>query len=172
MKFKFDRYFPAGYDPSTELKWALAGWGLSIGWSMCFLFRYFTELQSCLEWEKEYLNPRSGIFIPTFPQLIENCFLGFGIVIAFMIFAAILHYRWHYTGSRSIYLMRRLPDRFELARRCLTFPITAIAICLLTAAVLFFLYLALYAFYTPDRFLAYYNYDGTIRSFLTGGNPL
>lgn len=172
MKFKFDRYFPAGYDPSTELKWALAGWLISVFWSMVFLVRYFSELQSRLEWEKEYLNPRNGIFIPTFPELTRNCFLGFGIVIAFLILAVVLHYRWHYNGSRSIYLMRRLPDRFELTRRCLTFPIAAIIVCLLTAVILFFLYFALYAFYTPDRFLAHYNYDGTIRSFLTGGNPL
>ena len=170
MNHKFARYFPAGYDPSTELKWALTGWGLSVLWSMKFLWVYFNAISTMYFLEEQ--NKEGFRVMRPFPLLIDNCFWGFGIVIAFLICAVILHYRWHYNGSRSIYLMRRLPDRFELARRCLTFPITAIAICLLTAAVLFFLYLALYAFYTPDRFLAYYNYDGTIRSFLTGGNPL
>ena len=109
---------------------------------------------------------------PVYSWYSAPVFTGFSLLFLGAAILASYNYSGFRNGSKSYYLMRRLPDRFELTRRCLTFPIAAIIVCLLTAVILFFLYLALYAFYTPDRFLAHYNYDGTIRSFLTGGNPL
>ena len=166
MKSKLDRYFPAGYDPSAELKWALTGWLLSIGWSMRFLINYADTIRTMHFAEEQ--GRRNAFVLSTFPRCIDNCFWGFGIVIIFLIFAVILHYRWHYTGSRSIYLMRRLPNRFELTRRCLMFPVAAIIICLLTMALLYFVYRTIYIHCTPERFFVG-AYDGTVESYLRGG---
>lgn len=166
MKFKMDRYFPAGYDPSTEWKWALAGWILSIFWSMRFLINYADTIRTMHLAEEQ--GKRTSFVLMTFPRCIENCFIGFTIVIAFLLLVIVFHYRWHYNGSRSIYLMRRLPDRFELARRCLAFPVAAIIICLLTMVLLYFIYRTIYIYCTPERFFAG-AYDGTVHSYLRGG---
>lgn len=49
--------------------------------------------------------------------------------------------------------MRRLPNRWELARRCLTLPVLAALFCLGLSLGLCLLDLAIYWNVTPDRFL-------------------
>lgn len=39
------------------------------------------------------------------------------------------NYYAFWRGAKSIYLMRRLPDRWELARRCLAIPLLTVAWC-------------------------------------------
>ena len=46
---------------------------------------------------------------------------------------ALGHYLYHYQGGRSIYRMRTLPQRGELARRCLAAPAAALGRCILAA---------------------------------------
>ena len=41
---------------------------------------------------------------------------------------AAFNYSGFSQGSKSVYLMRRLPDRWELARRCLTLPLVTLAL--------------------------------------------
>ena len=43
---------------------------------------------------------------------------------------ALGHYLYHYQGGRSIYRMRTLPQRGELARRCLAAPAAALGRCI------------------------------------------
>ena len=66
---------------------------------------------------------------------------GYGLV---MLGAAVQNYFGHFQGSRSIYLMRRLPQRWELARRCLGEPALYLAgsfiIYLLTGVTCFIYY--------------------------------
>ena len=166
MRSKIERFFPVGYDFMPEVKWTLTSWLLSVFWSMRFFINYADTIRTMNYAEEQ--GKRKAFVLMTFPDCIENCFLGFGIVILFLLLTVLLHYRWHYTGSRSIYLMRRLPDRFELSRRCLAFPLTAIIVCLLTVVLLYFAYRAIYIYCTPERFFVG-AYGGTVESYLRGG---
>ena len=49
--------------------------------------------------------------------------------------------------------MRRLPDRWELHRRCLALPALGLALSVLIPAVLVVIYFCIYQFGTPYRFL-------------------
>lgn len=68
---------------------------------------------------------------------------------------ALAGYNWacFRRGSRSIYLMRRLPDRWELARRCLTIPLVLILGAVVLTVVLLALYYAIYLWGTPAQCL-------------------
>ena len=46
------------------------------------------------------------------------------------------NYYAFWRGAKSIYLMRRLPDRWELARRCLAIPLLTVACALLLVVIL------------------------------------
>ena len=50
--------------------------------------------------------------------------------------------------------MRRLPDPWELHRRCLTLPLLAAGLSLLCGAAFFFLYFGIYLAATPAQSLA------------------
>lgn len=79
--------------------------------------------------------PVPGRTVPPFPPLYLRglvYFSGYGLV---MLGAAVQNYFGHFQGSRSIYLMRRLPQRWELARRCLGEP----ALCLAGSFIIYLL---------------------------------
>ena len=79
---------------------------------------------------------------------------------------AVQNYQSHYRGSRSIYLMRRLPDRWELHRRCLILPLLELAATLLLLAVLTVGFYFLYRGCAPGGSLPLYWDQGPVyRSF-------
>ncbi len=74
----------------------------------------------------------------------------FPVVAILCLTHSILYYRMHHGSSQSIYLMRRLPDRFSLHRRCLTLPVVTALLSLLLAGGLLWIDYALYCHFTPQ----------------------
>lgn len=71
-----------------------------------------------------------------FTQIFPGALTGFWLVVVVMILKVLDYYRFHSRDtSRSIYLMRRLSDPWELRRRCWTVPLCTVAVSLLLAAV-------------------------------------
>lgn len=142
MKF-FDpkRHLPVGWD-WENLRWGL-GWGhtaslTSIGFFLnryidarASLFRYIQQPNGTLV--KELV---AGRIIAPFRELMAGMpYLGMWCFLLTMVWQALRHYQYHTRDSMPIYLMRRLPDQWELHRRCLTVPVlSAIANMLLFAA--------------------------------------
>lgn len=96
---------------------------------------------------------RAGARMEDFSVLMRGALLGFLVTALLMVFLAAYHYRWHFQGSKSIYLMRRLPSKYELARRCLAVPVLGILLAALTAFLLACLYYAVYIRLTPPQCL-------------------
>ncbi len=152
--FDVEKYIPAGMDYWQEFKWLAIGAGLSFFYSLGFLFRLngaYERLFRRIGMRKVLIE---GAIMPDFPVILDKSLLGFGILVFGMIILAAYHYSYHYQGSKSIYLMRRLPDRFELWRRCLTLPLLFAAAALLLAGLLLLLYFGLYLLVTPAACLA------------------
>ena len=92
------------------------------------------------------------------PVLLLCALLGFslwGCLLAALAMVALAawHYGLHFRDSKSIYTMRRLPQRWELAKRCLTVPALAAAAYLTEAAVLLAIDFAIYRLATPAQAL-------------------
>ena len=85
-----------------------------------------------------------------FVEILGEGLLGFLIVSALMIAAAVMHYVYHFHESKSIYTMRRLPSRWELHRRCLTLPAVGLVISAITAMIFLVAFYAIYMNMTPD----------------------
>ena len=56
-------------------------------------------------------------------------------------------------GSKNIYLMKRLPSRWELHRRCILLPALGMVGSLVMGFTLLMIYFAIYMLVTPDRCL-------------------
>jgi len=80
---------------------------------------------------------RSDAIMPPFFSLLGFSLYGCVIAVLAMIPLAWMFWRSHFTGSKSIYLMRRLSNPRELPRRCLTVPILAAVFYLILALLLF-----------------------------------
>lgn len=154
-RIDWDRHVPVGLDGRRERNWGLLGLFFSLFWSVLhFLAYYSLFLNDLLDREGQmraagFVN----IYMPDFDELLVGNFGGFTMMALCMLPLALYHYLCHYRGSRSIYLMRRLPDRWELHRRCLALPALGLALSVLIPAVLVVIYFCIYQFGTPYRFL-------------------
>lgn len=156
------RWTPPGGEAllKRERRLLLWGWSVSFLFSLLFWTRYAAYYHSLYEYNsslKEYvLIP--GAQMPSFRFLLTNSPLGhtmacFVLLAVLMLVLIVGRYHSFYEGSRSIYLMKRLPDRWELHRRCLPLPLLAALLVLLSAAALTLLYFGLYLLITPSACL-------------------
>lgn len=85
--------------------------------------------------------------------LLEGKFSLFGMVILFCLITIGTRYRYYYQDSKSVYLMRRLPDRGEWHRSCLVQPLLRVALVLVVMAVLLLIFYTVYMNQVPEECL-------------------
>lgn len=94
-----------------------------------------------------------GAVMPDFVELSTNV-MGFFSLVLFAAPILVLFYRSTFQAeSKSIYLMKRLPDRWELFRRTWGMPVFFVIVGALFSLVLVFLYFAIYMIVTPESCL-------------------
>lgn len=154
MKTDLSRYTPPGFDSRYELRLFLAGTALATLHSLSFLSR-FANAKSHLYGQmgtERYLLP--GAVMPDFHILLGNALTGFLVLALFWVPVFVtVHYTYHWQDSKSVYLMRRLPNRWEFHRRCLTLPLSVALLCLAVAAILLLVYYGIYMAATPEECL-------------------
>lgn len=151
MKKINDRFHiepPVGYTGKNEEMVFMAGLALSIVLS----FRFFSNLQE--EFNRiEILYggriPHAYTF-PAFSELTNGIFAGFVILIVIMALFIPVYYFYHLQESKSIYLMKRLPAKNELVRRCISLPVFHITVTAITGILLYLLYLVIYLMVVPE----------------------
>ena len=94
-----------------------------------------------------------GAIMPRFTELLKDTMDGFLMFFGVMLVMIIMHYMTYYKDSKSIYLMKRLPDKWEMYRRCVVVPLVAIFIQIITGAACLLLYYGIYLFFTPAQCL-------------------
>lgn len=112
---------------------------------------------ACMEaWDRLYKMEggrkvlRTGVTMPLFRELVSWSLIGFGLFLAAMAVLAAYYVLYHRQGgSRTDYLMRRLPDRWEYLRRCLALPALGCGAALVLLGVLWTLYFWMYLRFTP-----------------------
>lgn len=148
--------FPVGADRKKLLSRYALGLSAASGFSaVVFLARFFTaraELYRTDGSGKRIL--REGFSMAPFGDRLGVGFAGFAaLALALVLFAIFSYGKYYSGGSRSIYLMRRLPDPFEMHRRCLTLPALGLLAAAAAAAVLLWIYYVVYITATPSACL-------------------
>ncbi|MGI5884338.1 MAG: hypothetical protein ACOX83_05140 [Candidatus Spyradocola sp.] len=146
---RFEDCVPAGLCARKEAGWIASGYALSALWSLGFLLRYFTARSSLFQIVNGKKVLWEGAKIDPFPELLDSALLGFAAVAIAMVLLALWHLLYHYQGSRSIDLMRRLPRKGELPLRCLALPLAGAIGAGALAALLYGIYFAVYRLCTP-----------------------
>lgn len=148
---KFEKWVPVGISAAKERWWLLSGAGVPLLMGLGFLIRYANAYQNLYRTVNGHRELIDGVKIQDFAELLHPMpvlSLAGGALV--MLGLLVYHWLYHYQGSRSIYLMRRLPQRFELTRRCLTVPLVEVLVCLAVTLVLVLLFYWLYHSVTPD----------------------
>lgn len=155
MKIDLSRYVPLGLDGRKEANWLLAGLGgAALAAFIRFFVAYFDALGSLYQHKLgggRQLIP--GAVMTGFSQLMLGCELGFLLICLAMAALAAYHYYYHTLGSKPIYLMRRLPQHWELHKRCLGIPVTGALGAMALLGCLSILFYLIYRFCTPAQCL-------------------
>lgn len=155
MRIPIERYAPPGVDIQQEAERTVWGLIAAAVLSLRFLLAYLdsrSNLYNVLPNGVRVLEEHA--MMPTFREIFSWSFLGFWIFLPTMAVVAVMHVAYHYQGgSRPIYLMRRLPDRWEYWRRCLALPAAGALCALVAMAILLGIDLAVYLNCTPTQCL-------------------
>ena len=149
------RFYPIGVDPKQERKVYLFLLATAAGFSLIWFIQFYHALGRLYEWDYrigDYIL-RENVMMPPFLDVLAIDLHGFLAIAISSVLRIVYHYSYFYRGSKSIYLMRRLPDRMELHRRCITIPMLEAVSALLIAGVLFLLYYWFYIAVTPETCL-------------------
>ena len=148
-----EKYVPLGLDVTSVLREYVVGMIILVFQGMVFLWRYMEARSVLYEHYAGKLVLMEDAKIKDFESLTKG-FLLYAILLGVMILIRVIyHYMYHYQGSKMIYLMKRLPDKWELHRRCLTFPIAGAVIWALWGLILRMIYFAIYMLCTPSQCL-------------------
>lgn len=138
-KLDLKRYAPPGYplDRDLGLFWLSLTSAAAIS-----AFRFILKVDEC----SRYVFRKGGVTranydptllrspgakMPNCVEFLPDIFYPYLIVIPVLLLIVLLRYLYFdQGGSKSIYLMRRLPDKWELPRRCLALPLVWAALAL------------------------------------------
>ncbi len=147
------RLFPLGWPWSREVAGAAGALAGSALLAVClFIYRLGSAVDDLYRqtgrhaWEQDLIP---GALMPSYPQILGGALIFFAAAALALALLSIAHFLYHRQGARSDYLMRRLPQRWELARRCLGGSALLLACTALAAAILFGLFFICYLAFTP-----------------------
>lgn len=150
MRAKLSNYAPMGRDFEKDIIYFIYGLlGAVIIISLAFYAVYENAYSDLFYNYYGERILREGAMMPPLLDLISIHFIWMSLL--FFVTAQGIHtyYRSHFVESQSIYLMRRLPDRWELLRRCVTLPVIGMVSVLITMALLLWLFYWYYVTKTP-----------------------
>ena len=153
---KMEKYTPPGIVFTKQLTLCLTGISAAFGWSWSFLVKYLTVRSELFERTMLGLVIRDGAVMQDFWKLMRedmDSLDGFLVFYLVMLGLIVYHYLYYYQGSKSIYLMRRLPNRWEMHRRNMALPFMAIVLGFLAEILVVLLYYGIYMTCTPAQCL-------------------
>ena len=107
-----------------------------------------------LRWGAEYQTLRPGAIIPEFDRYAIRTVYVIGGALLLTLASTALLYSSYYQGSRSIYLMRRLPDGRRILRRQIwSVPLRVMVLLLLLGMVMLAASWLVWRFVTPEQCL-------------------
>lgn len=145
--------FPPGY----EYEWERNGAVLLFGIGAALSLRFFGSLYRTVEALYEYTDRRrvlraDAVAVP-FGQLVADHWALYVPLLLFLIAMMGYHYIYFYRGTRSIYLMRRLPERGVVAKCCTAGPLFGLGVAAVSLALLYLLYYGIYLLAVPGECL-------------------
>ena len=142
MKMDFlKKLVPPGMEYKPEFRFYITGLVFSGLYSLSFFIRYF-DARYALYDHYDYKSVLiDGVKIADFSSILGSALVGFGLLAVCMLGFIVYHYLYYRQGSKSIYLMKRLPSKIEIHKRAIALPLLAILGCLVMALTIMLIYL-------------------------------
>ncbi len=141
MRNKIENYAPVGMDLKKV-------WLKLIGIGMIPILsslQFFRNLTLAVELQEHFTGMTGALYpMEDFVVVLGISFALFPIGVLGHLLLAVRFYRHHLQDTKSIYVMKRLPDSRELWRRVLTLPIVGAAALVVIAIIILVIYYGYY----------------------------
>ncbi len=151
MTDKIKKIIPVGMNANTEIFILISSFALSVCRALFFYLNYRSSYNYLFEFRDGQKILNEAKTMRDFCTITEGCFDGFVISLFIFIFMIFFHYGYHYKDSKSIYTMKRLPQKKELHIRCITLPSVSIMLCITLSVLLISLFYHHYMTMTPTE---------------------
>lgn len=141
---KLERYAPPGYELKTELSYILFLSVASLLVSFMFFLRFREAYNLLFEFENGVKVLLPNAQMPGFETLSKDAFFSFRTLSPWISCFIWYHYRYFKVETKSVYLMLRLPNRFEYHMRCWAIPLAFILLSYLAITLLKVVYFTYY----------------------------
>ena len=151
MTDKIKRFIPVGINPKAEKLLVIVSFIVSVLRALYFYINFNSAYSYLFEFRNGQHILNKTKVMRYFCTLTPGCFDGFIISVFIFAFMIFVHYGYHYKDSKSVYTMKRLPQKNELHIRCLTLPLICIAVCIILSFLLLLLFYHHYMTVTPPE---------------------
>ncbi len=159
MKVRVRDFFPPGFEYEKSCKSFIGTVSAAVVYSFIFLTNYARE-RSRLFYTVTDMGTgevrktlREGAQMAPFSEVIGYSFVMFIVVFVVVIYTMILQCLYYREGSKSIYLAKRLPDKWFAWRTCFTAPLIGLFIGLFVMGLMLAIYYGVYIGFTPAQCL-------------------
>lgn len=150
-------YEPPGYASRREFNLLWVWFGISVLYSFQFFLRLLSEYNGLFVYVNQMgytkLVMREDAVMPPFGEVLGSGASGFAIGMWITVCFIGYRYLYHFRGSKSIYLMRRMKKRSLLWKNCLLVPLGEAAGFAVAGILLRLLYTGIYLLVTPGKCL-------------------
>ena len=144
--------------PGKDLKRDLLSY--RIGLLISFFYSWFFLIEYRMSWFELHtygkngeLVLRDGAKMPPFSRMISGYLNAFYVLAICMVVAIGYNYWYHRKNSKSVYLMKRLPNKWEYHKRCIILPLMGMALAFVMAGLMSLVYYGIYIYSTPAQCL-------------------
>lgn len=141
---KLERYAPPGYELKPELSNILFLSVASLLVSFMFFLRFREAYNLLFDFENGVKVLLPNAQMPDFETLSKDAFSLFRTLSVGLPLFIWYHYRYFKVETKSVYLMLRLPNRFEYHMRCWAIPLAFILLSYLAIILLKVIYFTYY----------------------------
>ena len=150
MKKKLAKLTPPGSNPKTAVSLFTSGIIIMVLCSLGCPFKIISENKEIFYRYGYYYD--TGLRLSGFGYYTRGSMVFFWAILLFAIAFSIANYMSFYRETKSIYVMKRIPDGGEMFRRCFLIPLIAVVLALVIAIVLLIIYSMVYRYVPPaDR---------------------
>lgn len=169
MTDKIRKIIPVGIRPESEIWMFLSPFAIGIFRALFFFQVYAREYNRLFEIEHGKIVLIESRTMADFAVIIDGVFDGFFIAVFVFFFLTVYHYAYHYRDSKSIYTMKRLPNKYELHIRCITVPAIGVILTVITTGFLLVIFYYYYMTKTPAECLFPDQWERLWTAILYGG---
>lgn len=171
MTDKIRKFIPIGYKPEKEL-WVYGSViMMAVTRSLLYFLSYYSAYNAMFQYYGDKKVLIENITMDNFCDIIADGTFDVFKIAVFIFLAMIgVNYGYHYRDSKSIYTMRRLPNKYELHIRCIAFPAAAILLSIVISFSLLMIFYIHYMTVTPDELILPAQWEKLWNYIIYGGN--